>query len=487
MKNKNECQCGSQDYLFDDKLHEECGVFGLYSSPEDNLEVSSLAYLGLFGLQHRGQESAGIAVNDSGKIKVHKGMGLVGDVFSESDIKNLNCGNISVGHVRYSTAGESTLANAQPLWGSFKLGEVALAHNGTLVNSDIIREMFEDLGFTFETTSDSEIFIKLIARSSKKGIREALRDMVKTVKGSYALALTFGDMLIGIRDPNGIRPLCLGRIGNSYILSSESCVFGTIGAEFVRDIEPGEIVIISPEGIESIFMSEKTFSQLCAFEFVYFARPDSYMDGVSVHLARQRAGKFLFEENPVEADVIIGVPDSGIDAAMGYSFASGVPYDIGFIKNRYVGRSFIMPSQKLREQAVHIKLNALSSAVKGKRVILIDDSIVRGTTSKQIIQMLRSAGATEVHLRISSPVVAYPCYFGIDTPSRNQLIGARMSVDEICEEIDADSLAFLSMDGLVKSIDPNRRFCLGCLNGEYPLPIMDSSEPIKECVSIKSH
>ena len=461
----------------DDKLHEECGVFGIYAN-SGGVDVGGLTYLALYALQHRGQESAGIAVNGPDGIQVEKGMGLVGDVFTDKVLEKLG-GNIAIGHVRYSTAGGSNVVNAQPIYGKFKQGEIAVAHNGTLTNVGVLKEMFEDLGFTFETSSDSEIMIKMIARAAnRKGIERAVLEMTQTIKGSYALAIMVDNKLIGIRDPNAIRPLCLGKYDGGYLLASESCAFDSlgIGAEFVRDLEPGEIVVIDENGVKSINHNEQTFPQPCAFEYIYFARPDSVIDRISVHDSRIRAGEILWKESPVEADVVAGIPDSGMDAALGFAKISGIPYDIGLIKNKYVGRSFILPSQEAREQAVRIKLNALSSVIRGKRVVLVDDSIVRGTTSKKLIQMIRDTGATEVHLRISSPVVQFPCYFGIDTPYRDQLMGAQLTITQMRDEIGADSLAFLSIDGLLEALDPERQFCLGCLHGKYPISVQMEEE-----------
>lgn len=457
--------------FFDDKLHDECGVFGAYF-PESDVALGNITYLALYALQHRGQESAGIASSDGAKIKMKKGQGLVADVFTEDNLSTLD-GKISLGHVRYSTTGGNDPINAQPIVNSFKHGDIAVCHNGNLVNVDILKDMFEELGYSFATTSDSEIIIKMIARSAKKGIEKAIKDTIQAIKGSYALAMIVDNKLVGVRDPNGIRPLCLGKLGSGYVLSSESCAFDAIGATFERDILPGEIVIISDDGVKSILQNEKTHSQSCAFEYIYFARPDSIIDKISVHSARKKAGEILWNESPVDADVVIGVPDSGLDAALGLAIASGIPYDNGLIKNKYVGRSFILPDQKARELAVNIKLNPIKESVYGKRVILIDDSIVRGTTSKQLIELLRNAGAKEVHMRVSSPVVGYPCYFGIDTPNREHLIGAKMSIPEINAFLGTDTLAFLSIDGLLKSLanSHNHNFCIGCLTGEYPISV----------------
>lgn len=459
-------------YIFDDKLHEECGVFGILSN-KNNLNVASLTYYGLYALQHRGQESAGIVVGNNEKMVCSKGMGLVSEVFSEKSLENMK-GCSAIGHVRYSTAGESVIKNAQPLLGQFKLGDIAIAHNGNLVNAEIIRELLEDCGCMFQTSIDSEVILNLIARGAKKGIENDVVDAVQAIKGSYGIVILTKDELIGVRDPNGIRPLCIGKIGESYVITSESCALDTIGAEFIRDVEPGEIVIVNKEGLKSIKFAEKSERATCVFEYIYFARPDSTIDGINVYSSRVAAGKKLYEESPVEADMVVGVPDSGIPAAIGYSKASGIPFEIGLVKNKYIGRTFISPSQELRERAVSVKLNALKENVCGKKVILIDDSIVRGTTSRRLIEILKKAGALEVHFRVSSPAVKYPCYFGIDTPYRKELIGANYDVERIREEIGADSLAYLSTEGLLSSLGKNGGFCMGCFNGVYPM-----SAPIK--------
>ncbi|GKX66702.1 amidophosphoribosyltransferase [Inconstantimicrobium mannanitabidum] len=461
-----------------DKLKEECGVFGVYSNkPTD---VARLNYYGLYALQHRGQESAGIAVADGETINLHKNLGLVTEAFSESDLDKLK-GHISIGHVRYSTTGATNVENAQPLLTSCKLGPIAIAHNGNLVNADVIRELLEDSGCVFHTSIDTEVLISLIARSAKKGIETAVFEAAQAVRGSFALVIATKDKLIGVRDPYGIRPLCLGKIEDGYVLTSESCAFDAIGAEYVRDIQPGEIVTIGPDGINSFKYSENTGGTTCAFEYIYFARPDSIIDGINVHQSRVRAGKQLFAESAVEADVVIGVPDSGIPAAIGYAMASGIPFDTGFVKNRYVGRTFITPNQEMRERAVSVKLNPLKCNVEGKRVIMIDDSIVRGTTSRHLVEALRKAGATEVHFRVASPAVKYPCYFGIDTPYRKDLIGANNTVEQIADIIGCDSLAYLSIDGLKKALGEGKQYCLGCLSGKYPVstPIETSKDHLE--------
>lgn len=456
-----------------DKFKDECGVFGVYvNSPVD---VASMTYYGLYALQHRGQESAGIAVADGEKIEVHKGLGLITEAFKEDDIKSLK-GHIAVGHVRYSTAGGKGIENAQPILTTSKVGTIAMAHNGNLVNTDVIRELLEDAGHIFHTSSDSEVIACLIARSAKKGLARAVVDAMEAIRGSFALTIMSKDKLIGARDPHGIRPLCLGKIEEGYVLASESCALDAIGAEFVRDIEAGEIVVIDENGVKSYKYSENTKCQTCAFEYIYFARPDSKIDGLDVHTTRVNAGKQLYKEHPIDADLVVAVPDSGIPAAIGYSKASGIPYDLGFIKNRYVGRTFISPSQELRERAVAVKLNPLKVNLKGKRIVLIDDSIVRGTTSRHLVESLRRAGVKEINFLIASPGVKFPCYFGIDTPYRSELIASNHSVEEIRKMIGADYLGYLSEEGVIKSCGNRDEFCMGCFNGVYPVaaPIENS-------------
>ena len=456
-----------------DKLKEECGVFGVFGSSSD--DVARMTYYGLYALQHRGQESAGIAVNDNGIIVHHKDMGLVPEIFNEVVLNHLK-GRIAIGHVRYSTTGASLRENAQPIAVKYKNGQMALAHNGNIVNAAEIRGKLEESGAIFQTTNDTEVIASLISkhRISSRNIDEALVKMMREINGSYALVILTPKRLIGIRDPLGIRPLCIGRVGESYVLASESCALDAVGAEFVRDVEPGEIVFINENGIQSIYtdMANEKKSRLCIFEFVYFARPDSYMDGASVHEARIEAGKRLAIEHPVDADLVIGVPDSGITAALGFSMQSGIPYGQGLIKNRYIGRTFIQPNQDQREVGVRIKHNAISSEVKGKKIVMIDDSIVRGTTTRRIVQILKDAGATEVHMRVSSPPLMYPCYFGIDISSRKELIANKHTMDEIREWICADSLGYLSLDGLLKTpVGAKCGFCTACLNAQYPMAV----------------
>ena len=463
-------------------FRDECGVVGIFGAEN----AAALSYFALTSLQHRGQESAGIAVSDGSKIKLHKDMGLVSDVFEQGHFETLG-GNIAVGHVRYATAGGRTIENAQPFMNSFKNGSIALAHNGQLVNHTKMREMLEDYGSTFSSSSDSEVILKLIVRKyiengghlgtpnneenseaeKQQRFIEAVVQTSKLIKGSFALCIMTENMLIGVRDPNGIRPLCIGEVGDGHIVTSESCAVDSVNGRFIRDVEPGEIVVITNDGLRSIKYAEDK-KRTCIFEYVYFARPDSVIDGISVQEARYRMGEVLAEESPVEADVVIGVPDSGLGAAQGYARASGVPYGMGIIKNKYIGRTFIAPTQKERENMVFVKLNAIRSDLEGKRVIVIDDSIVRGTTSRRLVQILRRAGAKEVHFRVSSPPVKFPCYLGIDTPSKNELISSTHELEEIRKEIGADSLAFISLEGMIKAFGADT-FCKGCFNGEYPV------------------
>ena len=462
-----------------DGLHEECGVFGMYDF--DGNDVASTIYYGLFALQHRGQESCGIAVSETsgpkGKITTYKGMGLVNEVFTPDTLETLK-GNLGVGHVRYSTAGASTRENAQPLVLNYVKGTLALAHNGNLINANELRRDLEYTGAIFQTTIDSEVIAYHIARErlNSHSAEEAVRRACQKLKGAYALVVASPRKLIGARDPFGFKPLCIGKRDNAYIITSETCALDTIGAEVVRDVRPGEVVTITKDGgIESdtsMCLPEEKEAR-CVFEYIYFARPDSHIDGLSVYASRIKAGRFLAQDSPVEADLVTGVPESGNAAALGYSMESGIPYGTAFVKNGYVGRTFIKPKQSSRESSVQVKLNVLKEAVAGKRVIMIDDSIVRGTTSDRIVRMLRDAGATEVHVRISSPPFLWPCYFGTDIPEREQLIAYNRSIDEICEIIGADSLGYLDINRLSQMVD-GRPICKGCFNGVYPM------EPPKE-------
>lgn len=452
-----------------EKLKEECGIVGIYTDCNEN--TARLLYYGLYALQHRGQESAGIAVNNGLKSNFHKGMGLVSEVFDEKVFKKLE-GHIGVGHVRYSTDGESDIENAQPLVARYRGGSISLAHNGNLVNARVIKDRLEEAGVVFQTSVDSEVIMNLIARYSGDGIMAAIERTMDLVKGAYALVIATEEQLIGIRDPLGLRPLCLGKMENGYVLASESCALDVMGATLVRDIEPGEIVSIGKDGITSTFHKHDDKRASCIFEYIYFARPDSIIDGVSVYAARKNAGKILAEEHPVEADMVIAVPDSSVPVAIGYAEASGIPYGEGLIKNRYVGRTFIQPTQSMRELAVRLKLNPLREVVEGKRIVMIDDSIVRGTTIRRLVERIKKAGAKEVHVRISSPPVCYGCYFGIDTPDRNKLIGAVKTVEQIRKIIQADSLGYISIEGLVTSTGLKKEdFCLACFNGEYPIEV----------------
>ncbi len=457
-----------------DGLHEECGVLGMYDF--DGGDVASSIYYGLFALQHRGQESCGIAVSETngpkGKVTSYKGMGLVNEVFGAEEIKGMK-GDIGVGHVRYSTAGESTRENAQPLVLNYAKGTLALAHNGNLINANELREELSQTGAIFQTTIDSETIAYFIARErlNSKSVEEAVGRAVRRLKGAYSLVVMSPRKLIAARDPYGFKPLCIGKRENTYIVASESCALDTIGAEFVRDVLPGEIVTISPEkGIVSdcSHCLPKEQEARCIFEYIYFARPDSYFDGISVYESRIRAGRYLAMDCPVDADLVVGVPESGNAAALGYSMESGIPYGTAFVKNGYVGRTFIKPGQSSRESSVQVKLNVLHEVVDGKRVIMIDDSIVRGTTSDRIVGMLKEAGAKEVHVRISSPPFLWPCYFGTDIPERQQLIAYNRSIDEICQVIGADTLGYLSIDRLSQMVD-GLPICKGCFNGKYPM------------------
>lgn len=454
-------------------LHEECGVFGIFSP--NTTDVASITYAALYALQHRGQESCGIVVNDRGIFSHHKDLGLVHEVFSKRVLDNLGQGNISIGHVRYSTTGNSNRANAQPLVVRHVKGPMAIAHNGNLVNAHILREKYELMGGIFQSTNDTEVISYAITeqRLRQGSIEEAVEHAMYDLKGAYSLVIMSPQKLIAARDPNGFRPLCMGCFPDgTVVFSSESCALDSIGADFVRDLEPGEIVVADKDGVRSITRHCGRASTMCVFEYVYFARPDSVIQGCSVHHARLRAGELLWKEHPVEADIVVGVPDSGIDAALGLSHASGIPYGVGFIKNRYVGRTFIQPSQSQRTNSVKIKLNVIKEAVRGKRVILVDDSIVRGTTSARIVSILREAGAKEIHFRISCPPFTNPCYFGTDIDSRENLIACKMSIPEICREIGADSLGYLSLEG-VRSIADTAGcgFCTGCFTGEYPIDV----------------
>lgn len=458
-----------------DQLHEECGVFGIYENK--TCDVAHAAYLALYALQHRGQESCGIAVNDRGVFAQAKGSGLVQEVFTRGRLESLGLGNIAVGHVRYSTTGGNALSNIQPLVIRHMKGNMAIAHNGNLVNAFDIRRSFELTGAIFHSTSDTESIAYSIVRErlKTKTTEQAIEHVMTQIRGAYACVVMTATKLIAFRDPQGFRPLCIGRLGEqSYVVASESCALDSIGAAFVRDVLPGEIVVFENGQMRSIKTHcGKTKPHICVFEYIYFARPDSVIEGSSVQHARMRAGRFLAQESPVDADIVIGVPDSGIDAALGYAQESGIPYGIGFIKNKYIGRSFIQPTQGQREDAVRIKLNTVRENIAGKRVIMIDDSIVRGTTCARIVQLLRDGGAKEVHVRISSPPFRHPCFFGTDVDSQENLIACQFdTIDEIAREIGADSLAYLSVEATHHLAEKsNCSFCDGCFTGHYPIAV----------------
>lgn len=457
-----------------DKLKEECGVFGVYGHPD----AASLSYYGLHALQHRGQESAGICTVDETGLHYHRDMGLVKEVFDQQNLEGLT-GSTGIAHVRYSTAGESQIANAQPLIFKYREGDLAIATNGNLVDAGSIRRRLEKQGSIFQTSSDTEVLAHLIARSEHDDIVQAVQDALKQVTGAYALLVMAGGKLIAASDPNGLRPFVMGRLGDAYLFASESCAFDAVGGEFVRDLEPGELLILDSEGLQEERFAPMQRRALCAMEYIYFARPDSDIDAMNVHSARKRMGVRLAQESFIDADVVTGVPDSSISAAIGFAEQTGIPYELGLIKNRYTGRTFIQPSQELREQGVKMKLSAVRKVVKGKRVIMIDDSIVRGTTSRRIVTLLREAGATEVHVRISSPPFKNPCFYGIDTPDRKELIASSKQVEEIRQEIGADSLYFLSKDGLIESIgrpagEYNRGYCTACFDNDYPTKLVDT-------------
>lgn len=475
MLHDNRVNDWQKDDLMLDKLNEECGVFGVYG----HAHAPELTYYGLHALQHRGQESAGIVSSNGEGFFSHKGMGLVTEAFANNALNKLS-GENAIGHVRYTTAGESKLENAQPLMFKYKGGNLALAHNGNLVNAQQIRRHLEHQGSIFQTTSDTEVIAHLIARSGYDTIEDAIKEALSMIKGAYALLFLTENKLIAALDPNGLRPLSLGRIGEQYVFSSETCAFDVIGAEYVREVEPGEMIVIDDSGLHAQYFTRQAQRSICSFEYIYFARPDSDIDGQNVHTSRKNLGRQLAKEFPVEADVVTGVPDSSISAAIGYAEEASIPYELGLIKNRYVGRTFIQPNQELRAQGVRMKLSAVRKVVEGKRVVMIDDSIVRGTTSGRIVRMLREAGAKEVHVRISSPPVKNPCFYGIDTSTREELIAATKRVEEICEVIGADSLAFLSVEGMIEAIgradtSPNRGHCLACFTGQYPTEIYPDS------------
>jgi amidophosphoribosyltransferase len=448
-------------------MHESCGVFGVYAP---GINVAQTTFFALFALQHRGQESAGIAVTDSDGIKIHTRMGLVSQAFTETDLALLK-GYISIGHNRYSTTGSSRPVNAQPIMVKSGGLTIALAHNGNIINSKQLRDELQERGYHFHTSVDSEVIANLILASPGQNWQEKIEYATHRLQGAYSLVILTEDKLIGVRDPFGVRPLCLGTIDGGWCIASESCALDHIGAQFVREIEPGEIVVIDSQGVKS-FKKEDGKKALCIFEYIYFARPDSIIQGKLLYPTREAMGRILAEEYPVDADFVMGVPDSATAAGIGYSNASGIPYCEGLLKNRYVGRTFIEPDQRIRELGVQLKFNPLSQIIGGKRLVVVDDSIVRGTTTPRVVSLLKKAGAAEVHLRICAPPIRYPCFFGVDMATRWELIAARKTVPEIKEHLGADSLGYLSLDGLIRAVDlPRDIFCLACFTGAYPIPV----------------
>lgn len=447
-------------------MHEECGVFGVFNHPE----ASNLAYLGLYALQHRGQEGAGICSSDGKQMFIEKAMGLVADIFSEKKLKKL-AGYIAIGHNRYSTAGSSVLKNVQPIVANFSLGSLALAHNGNLVNAGELRKNLEEEGAIFQSTSDSEVIVHLIAHSKGDNFSDRVAQALRKVSGAFSLLIMREKELIAVRDPFGVRPLCIGQVDGAYVVASETCAFDLISAKYIRDVEPGEMVIINEEGLTSYKALSSPRKAFCVFEFIYFSRPDSNIfGGLNVNEIRKEFGRQLARESRVEADLVIPVPDSGVPAALGYAEESGIPFDFGLIRNHYIGRTFIEPKQSIRHFGVKIKLNPVRKLIEGKRIVVIDDSIVRGTTSKKIVKMLReNGGAKEVHMRISSPPTIMPCFYGIDTPTRQELIAATHDVEETRKYVTADSLAYLDIEGLRKIVPDSQNYCSACFDNIYPI------------------
>ncbi len=471
-----------------DKFKDECGVVAIYANPE----AAKLAYLGLHALQHRGQESAGIASSDGVTMRAHKSMGLVVDIFTEDVLAKLK-GSLAIGHTRYSTAGDSALLNAQPIMVDCNKGLITLAHNGNLVNAPHIRARLESQGSIFQTTSDTEVIVHLVSQSREQTLQEAIADALRRIEGAFSLVIMTRDRVFAVRDPRGFRPLSMGRIRHAggqredtIVFASETCAFDLIGATFERDVKPGEMVVVGPEGIYSRFYAPTMAQSNCIFEHVYFSRPDSVVFGRSVNDSREALGRQLAQEAPVEADIVVPVPDSGVTAALGYSAESGLPFRMGLIRNHYIGRTFIEPEQRVRDFGVKLKLNPVRSLLHGQRVVLIDDSIVRGTTSRKIVRMVRDAGAREVHVRISCPPTISPCFYGVDTPSKNQLIAANKSVEEIRDYIGADSLAYLSLEGMNEACGEKETatYCNACYTGKYPTSYVDVEEirPAEEII-----
>ncbi len=450
----------------DETVKEHCGLFGIFNHPE----AARLSYMGLFSLQHRGEESAGIVSSDGNVLHKHIGMGLVADVFSEQSIAELK-GPYAIGHTRYSTTGSSRLKNAQPLQVDYSRGSIAIAHNGNLINALLLRDELEAHGSIFQTTIDSEVILHLLADPNFAHFEQALVDTLLKLKGAFSLLILREKELIGIRDPNGFRPLCLGTLGDATILASETCALDLLGATFVREVEPGEIVIINSSGIKSLKPFPPTQASFCIFEHVYFARPDSRVFGESVHHVRQRLGRQLAKEHPADADCVIAIPDSGTSAALGYSLESGIPFEIGMTRNHYVGRTFIQPSQQTRDFQARVKFNPVKAALAGKRVVVIDDSIVRGTTCKSRLKAIRAAGAKEIHMRVSCPPIMHPCFYGIDFPTRQELIACTHSLEEIRKFLEVDTLGYISLEGMLSAVTGNKsNYCTACYSGKYPIP-----------------
>ena len=452
-----------------DKLHEECGVVGVYGHPE----AANLVYLGLYALQHRGQESAGIVASTHSKMRLEVGMGLVADVFDPIRILKLP-GPLAIGHNRYSTAGKSELVNAQPCMINYSAGSLALAHNGNLVNAHAIRKGLGSKGAIFQSTNDSEVIVHLMAQSKAETFVDQAAEALRQVSGAYSLVLMTKTELVAARDPHGFRPLCLGKLDGAYIVASETCVMDLIEAEFIREVEPGELILINDQGIQSFFPFNKAETKHCVFEHIYFARPDSFMFGEHVYMARKAMGRAMAQESPADVDLIVPVPDSGVVSAMGFAEESGIPFEMGLIRNHYVGRTFIEPQSQIRHFGVKLKLNAVKKIIAGKRVAIIDDSIVRGTTARKIVKMLRDAGAKEIHLRISAPPILHSCFYGIDTPTKEELIAHTHNLEETRQYLAADSLAYLSLEKMMEVLENGKKkFCSACFDGNYPVPIPD--------------
>jgi amidophosphoribosyltransferase len=466
----------------DDKLHEECGIFGIIG----NESASAMTALGLHALQHRGQEAVGIVSYDGEHFHAKHALGHVGATFGSESIISQLMGTSAIGHVRYATTGETSLRNVQPLFADFEFGGFGIAHNGNLTNAYALRKRLVKQGCIFQATTDTEVIIHLVAISKQKTVIDRLIEALKQIEGAYSLVCLMKDMIIGVRDPYGVRPLVIGKHANGYVLASETCALDIIGADFVRDVEAGEIVILDGQTIQSLHPFGTTKKRFCVFEYIYFARPDSFLDGVSVYAARKQIGMQLAKESPVQADLVVPVPDSGVPTAIGYAQQSGIPYEMGIIRNHYVGRTFIQPTDRIRHIGVKLKHNANRKLIEGKRLVLLDDSIVRGTTSVKIVEMLRAAGAKEVHMRISSPPTKCPCFYGIDTPEAEKLLAHRHDVDEMAKFIGVDSLAFISMDGLYRALGEAGRnnecpqFCDACFSGEYPIPLTDFNDKDKQ-------